>query len=301
MYCNCDRIKEAVKLPNFDSFVNVRDDILFRADEPATGSDFQDAIDRAIVKAFHDFSNRNPWIWFQKRPNGVVLTVAPITNRTLTVAAAGSSVAGTLSSAITPSINGYKIRPSGANYHFRVTAHTAGGTAITIDAAPVTLAAGTVITIFQDEYQLAADLGLFSNPMETHDGFSVYQWTLERLLQEYPDPPEQGWPPKAFARLDKRFVRLSSYPDAVHRIEYPYCLAEADPSGTGDLTIDQNFRWVLAEGALYYAYLMKSDRRAATAKQDYERGILEALAYDRKVRHGLGIDAGGPRGRPPYG
>lgn len=270
-------------------------------DEPATGSDFQDALDRAIVRAFHDLNNRNPWWWNQKRPNQAFATVAPITARTITVTTAGSAVTGTLDATVTPSLLNYKIRPSGATYHIRITAHTAGSASVTLDLAPVTLAAGTAVTIFQDEYQLAADLGLFSNPMHTHDGFDVRQWSLERLMEEYPDPPVQGWPPRAFARLDKRFVRLSTYPDAVHRIEYPYTIAEADPSGTGDLTIDQNFRWVLADGALYFAYLMKSDKRAASAKQDYERGILEALAYDRRVRMGTGANAGGPQRRSPYG
>ena len=45
---------------------------------------------------------------------------------------------------------------------------------------------------------------------------------------------------------------------------------------------------------------MKSDKRAGEAKQDYERGILEALAYDRRVKMGVGSVPALSLSRGPY-
>ena len=83
-------------------------------------------------------------------------------------------------------------------------------------------------------------------------------------------------------------------------MEYPYIITEANPSGSGALTIPQHLRWVLAHGALYFAFLMKSDKRAQLFKQEYERGILMAIAFDRRVRMGVGRVPASPT-YSPYG
>lgn len=284
-------------MANYDSFADIKVDVLFRMDELATGSDFDTYVERAIVRAFHDLKNRHPWLNDQKYPPGSFVTTDDITNLTITVSSTGTSVAGTLSAAPAGSVSilNRKIRPGGLSWIARVTAHTGGGTAVTLDAVPETLAAGTTTVIFQDEYQLATDLGLLSdNGLWSQDGQFVELVSIERLLREYPDPPVAGTPARFCARIDRRRIRLSSYPDSIRRYEYNYTAQEADPSGSGDLTIPQNFRWLLADGGLYFAYLMKSDKRAAAAKQDFERGILEYLAYDRRLRMGVGSHGSAP-------
>lgn len=286
--------------PIFDSFENVRTDILSRMDEPEDStSDWFGDVARSIVRAFHDLHNRHAWWWATVRPPGVFNTVAQITARTITIATAGTSVTGTLDATVATSLTGFKIRVSGRNYIMRITAHTAGTASITLDSAPNTEAAGTATTIYQDEYQLASDLGIFTDGgIWSGDGNFIPLWSLKRLLSEFPDPPSAASPPSAIARIDKRYIRFSHYPTIRERYEYPYAQTAADPSGTGDLIIDQNWRWVLSDGGLYFAYLLKSDKRAAAAKQDYERAIQQLYDYDRRMRQGQ--DAAEVVGRRPY-
>lgn len=285
---------------DFNSFSSVKSWVLSFSDMAASGDDFDDEVSSAIVLAWHDFHARHPWYWQQTFPPGVFLTVADITTLTLTIAAAGASVAATLSATYATSLVGYKIRPTGVNWIARITAHAAGSASITLDAAPAAVTAGTACTIYQDEIQLAADLGLLVDGLWRQDGVFVEPWDLELLVNRYPDPPVPGDTPVAFARLDRRRIRLSHYPTEVRRYEYPYVREEADPSGSSDLTIPQNWRWVLAHGALYFALLMKSDKRAGLFKQEYEKGIDQLYAYHVKVRQGLGRMSRTPE-EAPYG
>lgn len=288
-------------MANFDSFNDVKTWVLSLSDMAATGDDFDTEVGNAIVLAWHDFHARHPWYWQRTFPPGVFLTVAAITNLTLTVAAAGASVAATLSATYATSLVGYKIRPTGKSWAARITAHTAGTAALTLDAAPETVTAGTACTIFQDEIQLASDLGLLLDGLWRQDGVFIESWDEERLLNQYPDPPVPGDTPVAFARLDRRRIRLSHYPTAVRRYEYPYVREEADPSGAADLTIPQNWRWVLAHGALYFALLMKSDKRAGLFEAKYEKGIEQLYAYHQKVMQGLGRMSRAVEEAAPYG
>lgn len=277
----------------FDTPNDIKAWVLSFSDMLASGDDFDNEVESAIILAWHDFHNRFPFWWSLKYPPGAFVTVDDITSLTLTIAAAGASVAGTLSATYASTLQYYKIQPSGKNWIARITAHTAGSAALTLDAVPETIAAGTACTIFQDELQLASDLGLFVDGLWRQDGHFVELWPLERLVAEYPDPPSGGDSPVAFARLDKLRIRLSHYPTAVRRYEYPYSQVFAEPSGSDDLAIDQNFRWVLAHGALYFALLLKSDKRAGLFQKEYERGIEEAIKYHRRVMGGLGVRQGG--------
>mgnify|MGYP001601646470 FL=1 len=269
-------------------------------DEPEdSSSDWYADVARSIVRAFHDLHSRNAWWWLTVRPPGVFNTVAVNTARTITIATAGVAVAGTLDATVATSLTGFKLRVNARSYAMRITAHTAGSASVTLDASPNTEAAGAAVTIFQDEYQLAATLGVFTDGgIWTGDGEFIPLWSLKRLLTAYPDPPSAAWPPSAMARIDKRYIRFSHYPTTVTRLEYPYADTPADPSGTGDLVIDQNWRWLLSDGGLYFAYLLKSDKRAPSAKQDYERGIQQLTDYDRRMRQGQ--DAAEVVGRRPY-
>ena len=276
-------------------------DTLFRMDEPTDGtSDFLAAVRRALVRANHDLHNRHPFWWARKYPPGAFVTVDDVTTLTITVASTGEGVAGTLSATYTPTLLYRKVLPTGKNWFARITAHTAGTAAVTLDAVPEALAAGSAITIVQDEYQLAADLGLFVDGLWTEDGFYVELKQEEWIRKEFGDLPSPAWPPSAFCRLDQRRIRLSHYPNEVKRVEYPYCTMpdDLDPTdgATTELGISHNFRWLLADATLYFAYLMKSDKRATSAKQDYERGIEEAVSYHRRVMLGIGTSPGaGPR------
>ena len=275
-------------MANYDSFEDIVADVLERGDELTTGaSDWDAAVRRAVVRAFHFIHNTHPFWWTEATPPGAFLTVAPVTNRTITIAAAGEGVAATLSSVISPSIAGRKLLFSGEDYSIRVTAHATGSAALTLDAAPEAKAAGTAVTIIQDEYDLVSTLGLLVDGLWTGRGEFIEPKSEDWLRSTYQDPPEQGWPPDGFVRITKRRIRLSQYPDAIHRVEYAYTTMPADPSGTGDLVIDQNFRWILSDGGLYFLHLFKSDKRAEAAKMLFEQGLGQAMVYHNRLKLGL--------------
>ena len=263
------------------------------ADEPAgTASDWVSEIDDAIDLAKADFDSRHPWYWLLGTRPGAFVTTDDITTLTITINSTGTAIAATLSAAPAGSVSilNRKIRPAGVNWIARVTAHTGGETGITLDAVAATRPAGTTTVIFQDEYALASDFGYFDHGLWTQDGIFIEVWDLERLLTEYPDPPSAGWPPRAAAVAADQRIRFSTYPTSIQRVEYYYSIREAalTAGGTTTLTTPAHLRWIIAHGALYYALLFKSDKRAQIHKQEYERGIQVAVAFDRRVRMGVG-------------
>lgn len=265
-------------------------------DEPAgTSSDWISEIDDAINLAKFDFDSRHPWYWNLGTRPGAFVTTDDITNLTITVSSTGTSVSGTLSAAPPSSVSilNRKIRPGSVNWIARVTAHTGGETGVTLDAVPAALAAGTSTVIFQDEYALASDFGYFDHGLWTQDGSFIEVWDLERLIGEFPDPPAAGWPPRAAAISADQRIRFSTYPTTIQRVEYYYVIREASltAGGTTTLTTPEHLRWVIGQGALYYVFLFKSDKRAQLHKKEFERGIETAIAFDRRVRAGMGRNA----------
>ena len=250
-----------------------------------------DDVEEALIEAWRLIVTEHPWLPLVKDPPGVFVTQDDITARTVTIATAGSAVAATLDAnpQSGQSMAGRKIRPTGFNWHARITAHVANSTSLTLDAAPETVAAGTACTIFQDEVTLASDVGLFhTGGLWAATGEFIELWDEERLRAEHPDPPSGAWPPEAFCRLGSRGIRLSEYPTAARRVEYPYTFIPADPSGTGELEIPSWLRPAYLHAALAIAYGFKSDRRQAQAAARYEHLKERAIAYNGRLLAGLG-------------
>lgn len=276
-----------------DSYADILAYVLTRAGEidaggTVTDSPFHGLMDELIAQAHRDLVTRHPWL--DLLTTAAFVTTDDVTTLTLTVASAGASVTGTLSSAPTSSFTGRKVKPSGKTWFARITAHTANDTSITLDAAPETVAAGTACVIYQDEYDLASDLGIFADGLWDQAGDFVPLDSLETLAATYRDPQSSGArTAEAFARLTRRKIRLAPYPNAVRRYEYSYLAELSDPSGSSDLTLPAYLRPILAEGVLALLYQMKLDRRQSEAQQRYEVGIERAIAYETKRRTGYGM------------
>lgn len=272
----------------FDTAADIKRICLDRADEATDGSsDFATMFDEIFVEVWRDLVVRHPWLCLIKDPPGALLTTAAITSVTITVAAAGANVAATLSAVQTSSLVGLKIAPSGANYFMRVTAHAAPSANITVDAAPEVLSA-SACAIYQDEYTLAADLGVFVDGLWTPEkGDPVPLWPEERLKTDLGHGAAvPGYPPLAFARLTTTKIRLSSYPTAVRRLEYPYAYEPTPPvtSSTATLVLAPSLRATLAAGCLGLLYKEKLDRRYQVTAQSYERRIQRQCEYETRQR-----------------
>lgn len=283
-----------------DTLANVKSYVLSRANENTNGtSPFDTLVDDLIIESWKDLNTRHPWLGNVKYPPGVLLTQAAITTLTLTVATAGTSVAGTLSAAPASSldIDNFLILPNGKDYILRVTTHTGGGTAVTLDAAPEVLTA-RACTIVPIEYDIASDVALFVDGLWTENGAFVSLRSEEDLKRHWHGgPPPQGWPPRMFARIGTTKIRLSSYGSARERLDYPYTMLPADPT-VGTLSIAAYLRPVLANGVLSLLYERKEDARLKIAAERYERGISRAKDWEQEMRLGQGSLSSFARGGP---
>lgn len=275
-------------LKTITSYQDVKKYVLKRAGELDDGtSDMDLDAESAIVLAWKDLTTRYPWLSLMKNPPGVFLTTAPETTYTLTVAAGLASV-GVLSASYPTSLVGRKILPGGGrNYYMRITGHAAPSANVTLDAAPEALAA-QAITIYQDEYDLSADIGCFVNGLWTVFGNQI-EMKSEEFLRSYAPGPitSSTWPAKYFSRISQTRIRLSSYSPQAFRVEYPYTYEPDDPGSvsiTDPLAIEPSLRPVLAQGSWAELMDMKSDSRAAMAKATYEASIARSWIYDSR-RH----------------
>ena len=274
---------------SIDNYTAALAHILKRAyEETGSDGDFYDLAGDALVMAWRDLWSMYQIKEWTKDPPAAFVTVADLTTLTLTVAAAGESVAGTLSAIHATSLAGYKITPSGAGWTARITAHTAGTAAITIDAAPAAVTAGTACVIFKDEYDLASDLGTFVDGLWTQDGIYIPLVSEEVLNGKWPYPPDGSNTPSAFTRLTRRKIRLSHYPLDIKRIEYAYYFEPADPSGSDEVALPDHWRMAWVESALHLLLDMKFDRRAGDAFRRAQVYIEKAVAYERRRITGHG-------------
>lgn len=143
-------------MPSFDTYAEIKVDILDRAEEE-TGEDeseFFDFVDRAADRAYHDLLGRRPWLFARPRRPLILQAAAPITT---TITWTAALYTATLGAVQARALGGWRALPTGETVPFRIVAHIPGTAGITLEAPRqgATLAAGTVVTLFRDEYDLA--------------------------------------------------------------------------------------------------------------------------------------------------
>lgn len=269
-----------------DSYTDILAHILERGYEESTDSsgDFSTLAADAIVEAWRDISMRWPILEWRKDPPGAFVTTDDITTTTITVSA-GEGVTATLSAGPSASISGRKIAATGSNTYSRVTSHTAGATTCVLDAVQTALTAAACV-IYQDEYTLASDLGLFVDGLWFENGNFVPIKPESVILEAFTPPVGDNYP-SAFARIGRRKILLSHYPTAVKRVEYSYSFFPDDPSGSSELALPKHWRPALAELALALLLGMKFDRREADTRARAEHLIENCIRFERQRVSGL--------------
>jgi hypothetical protein len=265
----------------FDTFAAIKIHIMERAleDSEETDGDFSTLAEDAIVQSHRDFAMRWPILEWRKDPPGAFLTVDDITTTTIT-AAIGEAVTATLSTAPSDSIQGRKIQPTGEEWYARVTSHAAGSTSCVLDVVQSTLAADACV-IFQDEYNLATDIGVLVDGLWYPNGHFVPLKSEEVIQEAFQTPQGDGFP-SAFARIGRRKILLSHYPTSRKRVEYSYYRFPDDPSGTSELELPKHWRIALAEMSFALLLGMKFDRREGDARNRAEKLTEEAIKYERQ-------------------
>lgn len=278
-----------MSLTAITSFLDALQTILKRAyeDPTDTAGDWYEAAQGALIEAWRWAITAYPWLDLVKSPPGSFVTVDDITGLTLTVAAAGTGVAGTLSASQSVDLTDYRAIVSGYSWRPRITAHTPPSAAVTLDAVPAALSAVSV-TLYKDEYTLASDLGVFVDGLWAGDGGFVTLISEEALKSAYGPHPGPSTVASEFARLGQRRIRLSHYPTSVQRYEYPYCYEPSDPSGSGAVAIGTHLIPAWVEKALSILLEMKMDRRYADANTRAEQALERAIQYETRRKMGVG-------------
>ena len=266
----------------FDTFEEIRSDILDRsgATAEANTADFLATTGTQIIRAYHEIANHHPFLWLRADPPAVIATIAPITLGT--VIATLDSDAITFSSAPVPSVAGRKILFGGVNEFYRIATHVAGNAAAVLDTPfNGTTNLTATYTVFQDEYALDTDVRHIVGMIVAEDGTRIEQKPEDWILDNFPFPPDPVSPPRYFARIGEQRIRFEGYPDRARRIEYSHTIIPPDLVTGVTPIIPRNFRYVIADGGLFWLYLVRNDNRADPA------GILFSGGREKMVEDDL--------------
>lgn len=289
-------------MANYQFSADLIADILFRAGEPTDGtSDFDAVALQYLNRAYQalvlgggevDPEINEDWWWARKHPPGVLNLTPEIT--TGTISATNNSTSATLTSAPTPSVAGYFLRIGDHPDIFRISAHTAATTALTLDAAFTgETISGATYSLFRSEYDLASDVLRVVSPMRIYQGrlCEVDGVELMSLERDYPLREIQAGPPLQFALVTESKVRFSHFGPAsdlapnMIRVEYDYTYRPADltDSGSEEPIVPRNYRKLLCDIALTFLFVDKNDDRAPSVSGLAKKG-LQAMFKEQRSR-----------------
>jgi len=291
-------------MANFQYTADLINYILIRAREPSNSAFLPQAL-VYLNEAYMDLcqgggafipQGQIDWLWLRKSPPGV-LTLQPIIQAgTATVVHGSTSV--TLSVAPTPSVVGRFFRVLSHPDVFRVAAHTAGATAVTLDS-PYTGpgAAGMASKLLALEYPLAPDMLRLTGAFRGYRGdsylgrYEVPIIDLGQMERAWPlSQIESGVPSRAAWVTEDtvRFNRAGGVTSTdLHRLEYDYLVRP--PLLTLPGTIEEPLvpierRYVLAQMALVALWEDKNDERRTEMASQVQSAIASMIkAYGYQV------------------
>lgn len=286
-------------MSNYQYTTDIRDDVLERAGEPLTSdSDYYTQaltyINRAYQAIFKGGDELAPdvhqeWWWLRKSSPGI-LNLEP--RKTGTAAVTNNSTGVTLSATVADSLANWFIRFDGNPDMFRVLAHTAGTSAVTLDGIFTGATdAAVAYNVYKLEYALASDVLYLMSPMRVYQDnqSSIRGMELAELEVAWPLMRLSGGVPEGFSMVGEQTVRFSHYgrndSGAYIRVEYDYLQRPDDltASVNEEPIIPRHYRKVLADAALYFIYLSKNDNRA-DGTLIMVNNQLKAMERDHKHR-----------------
>lgn len=261
----------------FETGSLILQDVLFRAGERTdlTGplvSDYLDIAKSFVQRAYHDILSAAPWPWGLTDPPGVLSLVAKVTG-TCDVTLGSTSV--TLSAVLAPSMVGRWLEIDNEQIPYRISAHTSGTTAVTLDAAYTgSTATGVSYTIYKDEYTLSTDCLRIWRAWNRNDPSQVVDIVTESELQERFPNRIRGTYPTIACLIRGSKLRISPWPETQPiTIEYEYTAKPiVDLTFDGVTATDTPLvpivdRQIISDSALVMLYNNKNDGRAADVAQ----------------------------------
>lgn len=270
--------------------------------------DYAQDVKMAIMQEYKAVLAQEQWYWAKAPAPGIVTTLARVQATALSIA--GTTV--TLSATIATSMAGRKFYINNNQAYYRILAHTAGTAVLTLDASYVETQLAGACTIYQDEYQLAANCLSPWSPMHIRG-----QWERDvELIPEKQFRSQYGWStstaisvPEAATviRTDSNQVptiQIAPWTTSAINLEYDYVAVPATLTFNGNASTDtpifpKHFRWVLYQRALSQLYATKNDDLSERAWKRAEVGIGQMIdtymapstnqGFFCRPRHGLGV------------
>lgn len=272
-------------MANYETTEDVVKSVLHRCGELTDGtSDYNDkaleyvnSIYQSILAGGNEFdvSLGQAWPWAKSKNPGVLILKAPVTTYNLTVT--NGSTSATLSAAPTVSYLGWYAKLSGRPEFFRISAHSANSTSVTLDSQYTESSGNISVTLYKLDYdlisgvlRLIAPFKVYRNQsMEGDEEGKIYGLDLSELERQYPLHLLTSRVPTYFAEKYRTTggtltVRFNSVVSSDTKVEYDYIPVPDDlTNSAGSIPLlPREFRVALDYGASYYLMTDKNDERA---------------------------------------
>lgn len=258
----------------------------------------------AILSGSNEFNIElgEPWAWGKANNPGVLKLEAPY--ETGTLSCTSGSTSATLSTSSSDSLAGFYLKISGRDELYRISAHTAATTGLTLDQGYLgSTESGLSFKAYKFDYTTTTSVMRLISPMRVYaaqdasgnDEGHVEMVSKESMLRNNPRHLILSGTPTLFCinyeNTDTGVFQVSfnkSVPSNT-RVEYEYIPIPADltDSGSSIPLVPRQHRAVLAYGAAYYLLLDKSDARADAMLMNLKAG-LESLVQAHKKQNAQG-------------
>lgn len=302
-------------MANLQYTSEILDDVLLRAGEPTDGtSDYETKVLEWLNRAYLEICGgvcplapdvNEDW-WWLRSANPGVLVLQP--KKSLTAAITNNSTTVTLSAVEDDSLVGWFMKVPGQGDVFRVSAHTAGTDAVTLDSVYTRTTNATASVEFHKvDYTLPTDLDKIIYPIRAYqDGEHEIDGVETRTLnRDYPLATVNSGVPREFSLIGEQTIRFShsggtSDGDYI-RVDFDYLILPTllTDSGSEEPLLPRKYRYVLADYALFLVFTDMEDTRADGIGA-FVRANLTNMALennDRMVKGSNQIGRIYPRGK----
>lgn len=244
---------------------------------------------RSLAQGGLEFDNKKvrDWWWLYTQANVIL---QPIRN-TGTVSVTQNNTAATLSAVVNSDLDNYFFKVDGHADVFKVSAHTSGSAALTLDSVYTgdTNALATY-TLWKLDYDLASDFSRLMTPFRRHQSTAdeVYGLDIREFQSQNPLSLMQTGSPDRFAFVDHNTVRFNAKGDAdgdYIRLDYFYIKTVTDltDSASEEPAVPLQYRHVLADLGLYFLLLDKDDPKVESILAQAKSG-LKAMHMEQDSR-----------------
>lgn len=249
-----------------------------------------------------------PWSWAKSKYPGLFLTELPYETGTLSVTSGSTSA--TLSTASAASLTDWYIKIEGRDDMYRISAHTAAATALTLDLAyGGDTGSGLSFKAFKVDYllnptakilRMIGPMNIYRSQVDGDENRKVYEVDFNKFGEEYPIGIIRDRVPEKYTQLSRTddgqvTVRLSSYYSREKiRMEYNYIPYPADLTyaSASIPLVPRQHRDAMMYAVTFWLMVDKNDDRSQTYFTLAKAKLQALVGEARKEKLHTGINKG---------